>query len=107
MAVYNTGLVHFEVDLARFYLLDSVADFHRNRSCLRVRHQSAWTQNTAQHPHLSHHVRRADDNIDIRPTGLDLLDVFIQTYVVGTGILASFSFSGVQSTRTRTCLPVP
>ena len=35
--MYNTGLVDLEINLAALYVLDSVADFHCNGSCLRVR----------------------------------------------------------------------
>ena len=53
--MYNTGLVDLEINLAALYILDSVADFHCNGSCLRVRHKSSWTENTAENTDLGHY----------------------------------------------------
>ena len=56
--------------LPDFTSLNGLADFHRNRTGLGVRHQAAGTQNTAQRTDLTHYVRRTDDHIDVGPAGL-------------------------------------
>ena len=83
----DTEFVDLEVDLTRFHLLNGLADFHRNRTGLGVRHQAAGTQNTAQRTDLTHYVRRTDDHVDVSPAGLDLVDILVQAYVIGAGSL--------------------
>jgi len=83
--VNNTELVDLEVDLAGFNFAYSFGNVHRHRTRLGVRHQAAGTQNAAQRTHLAHDVRRGDDDIHVGPAAFDLLDVFVQTDVIGTG----------------------
>ena len=78
----DTEFVDLEVDLTGFHLLDGLADFHRNRTGLGVRHQSAGTQNTAQRTDFTHHIGSTDDHVNVGPAGLDLVNILVQTYIV-------------------------
>ena len=84
----DTEFVDLEVDLTRFHFLNGFAHLHRNRTGLGVRHQAAGTQNTAQRTNLAHYVRRADDNVNVGPAALDLINKLVQTYVIGAGSLS-------------------
>ena len=83
----DTGLVNLEVDLTGLDVLDGAGDIHGDGTGLRVRHEAARTEDTADRADLTHHGRGADDDIDIGPATLDLLDIIVETDIVGTGFL--------------------
>ena len=47
------------------------------------------TQNTAKRTKFTHEGRLGDDDINVSPTTLDLLDVLLKTYIVSTSLLGS------------------
>ena len=81
----DAELIDLEVDLTGLHLADGLADLHRHRTGLGVRHQAARTQNTAQRADLAHHVRRTDDDVHVGPSALDLVHELVQTHVIGAG----------------------
>ena len=82
----DTELVDLEIDLTGLHFLDGLADFHRHGTRLGVRHQAAGAQNTSERSDLRHHVGSRDNHVHVGPAALDLLDVLVQTYVVGAGL---------------------
>ena len=64
----------------------ALADVHRDRAGLRVRHQAAGTEDPAQLAQLAHDVGRRDDHVALEPPFLDLLDV-LDADEIGAGRL--------------------
>ena len=83
-SVHNAGLVDLEVDLTALDVLDGVTDFHGNGAGLGVRHEAAGAEDLTEGTDLRHNGRGADDDVDVGPTALDLLDVFVETCIVGS-----------------------
>src|SRR5574344_880076 len=85
----NTSLINLKVNLTLFNFLNCLSNIHSYSATLRVRHQTARTENTTQRTDLTHARRHSDDNINICPTTLNLLNIFVETYVVSTCFLSS------------------
>ena len=85
----DTTLVNLEVNLTLLNLLNSLGYVHSNGARLGVRHKTTRTEDTAERAKLTHASRLGDDNINVGPTFLDLLDVLIKTYIVSTCCLSS------------------
>ena len=94
--MYYTILIDFEVDFSLFYFFYSFSHIGSYRTALGVRHQTTGAQYTSQSTDFTHDSRHRNDYVDIGPTAFDFLDILVQA-----------SASGVQSTNTRTCFPVP
>ena len=73
------GLIHAELDTTSLGFLDNPANiFGRdNRAGLGVGHQATRAKDTAQTTNFTHHIRRGDGHIKIRPAALDLGQSFI------------------------------
>ena len=69
------ALVHAELDLAGLRLAHRLSDVERHRSGLRVRHQPAGAEHASQLSELAHLVRRGDEDVELQPAVLDLLQV--------------------------------
>ena len=85
----NTSLVYFEIYFTRLDVFHCLGHVHRYRTALGVRHQSARAENTAYATYLTHYRRHGDDNVDVGPTTLDLLDVLVKTNIVGASLFGS------------------
>ena len=80
------ALVDAELDLTGLRLAHRLPDVERHRARLGVRHQSARTEHATQLAELAHLVRRRDEDVELEPAVLDLLQV-LGADVVGTGRL--------------------
>ena len=85
----NTCLVYLEVNLTLLHLTDSLGHIHGHSTALGVGHQATRTEDTTQRTNLAHDGGHGDDDIHVGPSTLNLLDVFIQTHIVGTSLLGS------------------
>ena len=90
--MHDTSLVDLEVNLTLLHFTDSLGYIHSYSSTLGVWHQATRTEHTTQRTNLTHDGGHRDDDVDISPTTLNLLDVLIETYIVSTCFLSS-SFS--------------
>ena len=95
----NTGLVYLKVNLTLLNLTDSLGNIHGYSTTLGVRHKTTWTQHTTESTNLTHDGGHGDDDINISPSTLNLIDIFVKTYIVCTCCL-SFSLL-VRSTETE------
>src|SRR5689334_4324416 len=89
--MHQRGLVRTELNLAGFDLFHRVRYVHCDRAGFGVRHQAFWTEHFAQLTYGSHHVRRGNHGVKIRPAlFLDFLHHLLATHNVGP---CSFSFT--------------
>ena len=100
-------LVDAELDLAALDLGDGLGDVGRHGAGLRVRHEAAGTEHTAEAADLAHQVRGGDDGVEVEPALRDLVDQLVGADDVGAGGSAASARSPVAKTRTRAVLPVP
>src|SRR5919107_2825410 len=80
-------LVGAELDLAALDLGDRLGDVHGHGAGLRVRHQTARTEDLAEPADLAHEVGRRDDGVEVQPAALDPLQQVVTADVVGAGRL--------------------
>src|SRR3954463_16668637 len=59
------------LDLARLGLLDGLADVHRDRADLGVRHLALWAEDAAEAADDRHHVGRRDGDVEVGEALLD------------------------------------
>src|SRR4051794_8177033 len=64
--VHDRRAVGAVLDLAGLGLLDGLADVHRDRADLRVRHLALWAEDAAEAADDRHHVRRRDRHVEVR-----------------------------------------
>src|SRR5688500_9178462 len=83
----DRGLVDPELHLTGLDLLKRLGDVERDGAGLRIRHQSAGTEDLTELTDRAHHVRRGDDRIEVDPTTLDLLHDLVTSDDVCTGFL--------------------
>src|ERR1051325_10296358 len=86
--VHVARLVDAELDLPRLGLTDRLGDVERHGAGLGIRHQSARTEHATQLTELTHHVRRRDQDVELEPAVLDLLNE-LRSDEIGAG---GFSF---------------
>ena len=79
-----SGLVDAELDLAGLDLADRLGDVEGHGAGLRIRHQPARSEHAAELPELAHDVGRGDDDVEVEPAVLELLDV-LDADEVGAG----------------------
>ena len=100
--VYNTEFVNLEVDLTLLHFLDSLSHVHGNSTGLGVRHQAARTEDTTEGTDFAHDSRHGDDHIHVSPATFDLIDIFIQTNIIGSGLFSrSFLVCSTQCKNTH------
>lgn len=100
--VYDTGFVDLEVDLTRFHFANGLGNIHRHRTALGVRHETTGAEYASERTDLTHDGRHRDDHIDVGPTALDFVDIFVETYIVGSGFLrGSFLIGGAEAEHTH------
>ena len=75
--------VHAELDLAALDVGDGLGHVHGDGAGLRVRHQAARAEDTAQPADLAHHVGGGDDGVEIEVAAGDLLDEIVDADLVG------------------------
>ena len=83
--VDDRRLVDAELHLTGLDLLERLGDVERDGAGLRVRHQSAGTEDFAELSDRAHHVRRGDDGVVIDPATLDLLDHVVAADEISAG----------------------
>src|SRR5689334_15763022 len=69
--VDDRGAVGAVLDLAGLGLLDGLADVHRDRADLRVRHLALRAEDAAEAADHRHHVGRRDRDVEVREAFLD------------------------------------
>src|SRR5574344_2349849 len=85
----NTSLINLKVNLTLLNFLYCLSNIHSYSATLRVRHQTTRTEYTTQRTNLTHTRRHCDDDINICPTTLNLLNVFVKTYIISACFLSS------------------
>ena len=80
------GLLGAELDGAALRGADRRLDVHRHRADLRVRHQTAGTQNLAETADERHHVRSGDAAVEVDLAALDGGHEVLGPDHVGAGI---------------------
>ena len=84
----------------------ALRDVERDRAGLRIRHETARTEDATELAELAHLVGRRDQHVEIEPAFLDLGEV-LGADEIGAGVLASCAFAPAAMTSTRIVLPVP
>ena len=87
--MYDTRLIYLKVNLTLLNFLNSLSNIHSYSTTLGVRHQATGTQYTTEGTNLTHDRGHSDDNINICPSTLDLLNIFIETNIVSTCFFSS------------------
>ena len=85
--VDDRGAVGAVLDLARLGLLDGLADVHRDRPDLRVRHLALRAEDAAEAADDGHHVGRRDGDVEVGEAVLHLLGEVLGADEVGPGLL--------------------
>ena len=98
----DTEFINLEIYLTGLNLLYSFTQVHSNGTCLRIRHQTSWSQYLSQSSHFRHYTWHGDNNIDIRPTAFYLGNVLIQANIISSGSLSLFLF--IRSTQNKNSL---
>src|SRR5262249_39067017 len=75
------------LELARLGVADRLADVHRDRARLGIRHQAARAEDPSELPDVAHLVRRGDRDVEIGEALLDALREVGRADDVGAGIL--------------------
>ena len=75
------------LELAGLRLADGLADVHRHRAGLRVRHQPARPEDAAEPADVAHLVRRRDRDVEVGEAFLDALREVGRADDVGSGLL--------------------
>ena len=91
----DTVFVNLEIDLTLFHLFNGFRNVHSHGSAFGVWHKTAWAEYTAERADLTHDCGLGDDNVDVGPSTLDLVNVFVETHVVGACCFCSCFGIGV------------
>ena len=83
--VRDAELVGAILDLTGLELLDDAADVLGDGAELRVRHQTARTEDLTELADLAHLVGRGDGRVEVQEAALDLLDEVVAADDVGAG----------------------
>ena len=81
-------LVRAVLHLTCLDFADGFLQIHRDRAELRVRHESARTENLTEAADRAHHVGRSDSDIEVEPAALDLLHDLIRADEVSSCCLS-------------------
>ena len=87
----DAGLVGTVLDLTSLGVLDGGGDIHSHGADLRVRHQTARTEDLAKLANDLHGIRRGDDDVEVQIAGLDFSGQIVETDDIGASGLGCFS----------------
>src|SRR5215217_4910859 len=106
--VDDRGAVGAVLDLARLGLLDGLADVHRDRADLRVRHLALRAEDPAEPADDRHHVRRRDRDVEVgEAVVLDPFGEVLGADEVGPGLLRLARLVAAGEDRDRDLLAEP